>query len=641
MDNDPDRTEMPADQSRRGFLRGAALGGAAALAAPLAAPVTALGQDAPASRQPPPLPNAQAERGYPEVLPPLAGVPGSDYMVDVLRSLGIDHIAFVPGDTFRGLHESVINYGMVTEPAMKFIPVMHEEVSVAICQGYAKIAGKPMACMVHSTVGLQHASMAIYNAWADRVPAVIIVGHQADADKRLGKVEWDHSVYDGPELVRDFIKYDDTPPTLAAFGDSAARAMQIAMTPPYGPVVLAVDVELQINPAPGGRAPPIPRMARLGVPQAEDAACAEIARQLIAAEHPVLYVDRLARTPQGVANLIELAEALQAPVVDGYSRFNFPWRHSLAQTSDADYLVSNADLILGLEVTDLYDSTRRAPPGARKITITSTGLFSKSNYQDLQRFTQVDMAIAADAEASVPAITEAVRRQLTPARRAALQQRGQQLARAHADALQRARDAAAIGWNDRPITTARLCAELHDKIRHDDWSLVNGTIFQSYWPQRLWTAEHHYQYMGDAGAYGLGYLPGAALGAAVANQQHGRLTVAIGGDGDLMFSPTFFWTAAHNHIPILYVVHNNRAYHQELMWLQAVAGRRQRGEDRCHIGTTIDHPNVDYSQLARSMGVHGEGPITDPDQLGAAFERALAVVRRGEPALVDVVAQGR
>jgi len=183
--------------------------------------------------------------------------------------------------------------------------------------------------------------------------------------------------------------------------------------------------------------------------------------------------------------------------------------------------------------------------------------------------------------------------------------------------------------------------ELYERIRHEDWSLVNPTIFQSLWPQRLWTADKHYQYMGNAGAFGLGYLPGAAMGAALANQPHGRLTVGIGGYGYLMFSPTCFWTAAHHRIPILYIVHNNRAYHEEMMWIQTVAGRRQRGMDRCHIGTTIDDPNIDYAKLAQSMGVHAEGPITEPTALGGALERALAVVRGGAPALVDVVAQGR
>jgi acetolactate synthase-1/2/3 large subunit len=631
----------PSDCARRGFLKQAVLGGAAALAASgavLAQEGSKAAHRDSAAEGPGKGATALADASAAKVS---GGVPASDYMIDLLRSLGIEQVAFLPGDTFRGLHESVINHGMVTSPRMGFVPCMHEEMSVAVCQGYAKISGKPMVCIVHSVVGLQHATMAIYNSWVDRVPVFIITGQQTDPDKRLGEVEWDHSVFDGPEIVRDFTKYDDTPPTLRAFSESAVRAYKIAMTPPNGPVILAVDTLLQLKQVPQGELPAIPRLPRIIPPQGEESACEEIAQLLVAAEYPVLYANRHARTPAGLANLIELAETLQAPVVDGGGRMNFPWRHPLNQTADARALMSRADVILGLEPTDFYDATRAAPPNAQKISITSTALYSKSNYQDLQRFTDVDIAVAADSEATVPVITAAVRRQLSPTRRAALKERGARLARAHAAALKRARDAAAVGWNVSPITTARMCMELYGAIRKEDWSLVNGTFFQSLWPQRLWSADKFHRYIGGSGGAGLGYQPGATMGAAIANQRHGRLTVAIGGDGDLMVTPSWLWTAAHNRIPLLYVVHNNRAYHEEIMWLQAVAGQRQRGMDRCHIGTTIDHPYIDYAKLAQSMGVYGEGPIMDPNALGPALERAISVVKRGEPALVDVVAQGR
>ncbi len=633
--------------SRRGFLRGAALGGAVAAAssaalgaAPAAAP------EAPRESAPP-VPDQAAEQGNPAELTAqrvpsgVAGaVPGSDFMVDVIRSLGIDHVAFVPGDTFKGLHESVINYGMLTAPPLRPIACMHEEISVAVCHGYAKIAGKPMACMMHSTVGLQHGAMALYNAWADRVPVFAIVGHQADANRRAGPVQWMHAVYDGPALVRDFTKFDDTPATLADLADSAVRAFQFSMTPPYGPVLLALDEGLQESNL-RGAAPVIPRLPLMSPPQGEDDALERVARLLISADRPVILADRCARTPLGLTRLIELAEALQAPVIDAYGRFNFPWRHPLSQTSSARQLVSAADVILGLEMTDLYHASLAAPPGARRVSIASTQLYQKSNYQDFEHYAPVDIAIAADAEATLPALTAAIRRMMPPTRAAVLAARGKALGSQHAQALERSREAAAVGWNDTPISTARLCMELYGRIRHEDWSLVNGTAFQSYWPQRLWTAERHYQYIGDAGAYGLGYLPGASLGAAVANQAHGRLTVAIGGDGDLMFTPSFLWTAAHEKIPILYIVHNNRAYHQETMWIQVIAGERQRGIDRAHIGTGIDRPVIDYARLAQSMGVHGEGPITEPSALGPALRRALTVVEQGAPALVDVVAQPR
>jgi acetolactate synthase-1/2/3 large subunit len=218
--------------------------------------------------------------------------------------------------------------------------------------------------------------------------------------------------------------------------------------------------------------------------------------------------------------------------------------------------------------------------------------------------------------------------------------RGKTLAAAHNASLEQLKTQATIGWDASPITTARLCAELYAQIKDDDWSLV-GSAIRVNWPLQLWNFDKTYRWNGSSGGAGIGYNAPASAGAALANKKHGRLTVALQGDGDLMFVPSTLWTAAHHKIPILYVVHNNRAYHQEYMYLQAMAARHQRGIDKAHVGTTITTPNVDYATVAKGFGVHGEGPVTDPRELAGALSRALAVVRRGEPALVDVVTDPR
>jgi acetolactate synthase-1/2/3 large subunit len=629
--------------ARRNFLKAAALGGATLGVSTAAMAQTGQAESVALPSSVPVIPSRAAEHGGPAApSAPTATAWGSDYMVDVLRALNIEHVASITGNTVKGLHESIINYGMVSEPKLNFLTCMHEEASVAFCHGYAKVAGKPMACMMHSTVGLQHAAMAIYNAFADHVPVICLVGAQMDGVKRMGYVDWQHAVFDGPGLVRDFTKWDDTPMSLGQFSESAVRAYKFAMTPPYGPVVLAVDQGLQLDPVPGGKPPPIPRLPDTTPPQGEDAAVRELARMLVSAEAPVIVADRAARTPEGLRLMVELAEALQAPVVDAYGRFNFPWRHPLNQSQRQRALISKADVVLGLELTDYWDVTKGIlPSGAKRVSISSGDLYMKSNYQNFERFTDVDMALAADAEATLPVLVEMVRELTSKSHRSAFEARGKMLAQAHAATLAASRDAAAAGWDDSPISVARMCQELYAQIQNEDWALVNGTVFQSYWPQRLWTADKHHQYIGDAGAYGLGYLPGASLGAAFAHKEHGRLAVAIGGDGDFMFSPGILWSAAHAQIPILYVIHNNRAYHAEFMQVQGVANARNRGVDRVHIGNTITDPNIDFAAMARSMGVYGEGPISDPKDLGPALRRAVAVVKRGEPAIVDVVAQGR
>ncbi|HKF12032.1 MAG TPA: thiamine pyrophosphate-dependent enzyme, partial [Xanthobacteraceae bacterium] len=199
---------------------------------------------------------------------------------------------------------------------------------------------------------------------------------------------------------------------------------------------------------------------------------------------------------------------------------------------------------------------------------------------------------------------------------------------------------ATLGWDASPITTARMCAEVYAQIKDEDWSLV-GNAIRNVWPLRLWDIKKAYQWNGASGGAGVGYNAPASVGAALANKRHGRLTVAFGGDGDLMFVPGTLWAAAHHRIPLLYVLHNNRAYHQEVMYLTAMAARHGRGVENAHIGTTLTDPNIDYATVAKGFGVYGEGPITDPKELAPAIKRALAVVKRGEPALIDVVTDPR
>jgi len=568
-------------------------------------------------------------------------------MVDVLKSVGFDYICANPGSSFRGLHESVINYGGNQRPEL--ITCCHEESSVAMGHGYAKVEGKPLGVFAHGTVGLQHAAMAIYNAWCDRVPVYVMLGNQLDATMRRPGAEWAHSVQDAAAMVRDYTKWDDTPMSLPHFAESAVRAYKIAMTPPMAPVVLVVNAELQEQALAADGKLMIPKLSIPAPPQGEAAAVAEVARLLVNAEHPVIVADRVARTPAGLAALVELAETLQAAVIDQGGRMNFPTRHPLNQSQAR--AIADADVILGLEVSDFWgavnsyrDQLSRSShsllkPGAKLVSITSGDLYVRANYQDFQRYLPVDLALAADAEATLPALTDAVRRALTADRKRALEARGAKLTEAGAAALDRARLDASYAWDASPVSTARLSAELWAQIKNEDWALVNGT--GGGWARRLWSFDKPYQWIGGAGGAGVGYGMPAAVGAALAHKKHGRFAVNIQTDGDLMYAPGVLWTAAHHRIPLLTVMHNNRAYHQELMHVQKMCNRHSRGIDRGRIGSELVDPPIDYAKVAQGLGVHAEGPITDPKDLGSALARAVTVVKRGEPALVDVVCQPR
>ena len=279
-------------------------------------------------------------------------------------------------------------------------------------------------------------------------------------------------------------------------------------------------------------------------------------------------------------------------------------------------------------------------PGVRTIGIGVRDLFIKANYQEFMRYQEVDLSIAADAEESLPSLIEQVKRLIDTDRKAAFEARGKRLASIHNTMVEGWKADATIGWDTSPITLGRLCAELYDQIKNDDWSMVGNGIRVT-WPRRLWNFDKHYRWIGSSGGAGVGYNAPASLGAALANRKYGRLSVAIQGDGDLMMAPGTLWTAAHHQIPILYVMHNNRAWHQELMYVQAMANRHGRGMQNTHIGTTITNPNIDYAMIAKGMGVYAEGPITNPKDLAPALKRALAVVRKGQPALVDAVVEPR
>ena len=625
---------------RRTFLKAAALGTAALVTEA----TSAKAQQAEPVRGGAAVPSARAAAAETEIVPLsvdvlTSGRPTSDYMVDVLKSLDFEYICSNPGSSFRGLHESFINHGGNRSP--EWITCLHEEQSVAIADGYAQIEGKPVLVMAHGTVGIQHAAMAIYNSFCSRIPVYIIAGNSLDATERRPGVEWVHSVQDAAAMVRDYIKWDDTPVSLPHFAESAVRAYKIAMSRPMAPVLLVADSALQETPVPDGTDFRIPRLTIPSPPQGDSGAVSEVARLLVEAKNPVIVAGELIHSQDGMDLLVELAETLQARVRGGR---NMPSRHPLNQGGG----LGNADVIVGLEVWDLWGTlnamrdqldrtvTSRIRADAKVVSISTKDLYTKSNYQGFQRYSEVDIAIAADAEATLPSLIDACRRLITSDRRRTLEERGRALATSKAQGLERARREARYGWNASPISNARVSAELWDLIKDKDWASAGAE-------SPLWDVTKHYQILGGGLARGVGYHAPAAVGAALAHRKHGRLLVSRQNDGDLMYVPGTLWTAAHHRIPFLSVMRNNRSYHQEVMHLQRMANRYQRGATaaRTSVGTKIEDPNIDYAAMARSMGVYGEGPITNPNDLRPALRRAIEAVEGGEVALVDVVTQPR
>lgn len=642
---------------RRKFLTSVAVAGAASAVTRQASAAAASESSVkPPSALPPSARLAAAETATPQLLPRALTPDGSDFMVDVIKTLDIEYVPSNCASSFRGLHESLVNYGKNKKP--EFLTVNHEEIGVAMSHGYFKVAGKPLMTLCHGTVGLQHASMAVYNAWCDRVPVIVVGGNHLEASMRPPGVPTFHSAQDINALVRDFTKWDDTPASLQHFAQSFVRAYKIAMTPPYGPVAIALDADLQQEPIKGnGERLSIPRYVPTSPPQGDSGAVKETARLLVNAQRPVIVADRMARTPNGIALLVELAELLQCSVVNQGARMNFPNTHHLSR---APGVIGQADVVLGLELSDFWGTVNawidngegghgiqesRIKDGTKLISISTTDLRTKANYQDFQRFQVTDVHMAADSEATLPALIEAVKAAIPAGKKAVFDRRGEASRKAKDEARQRNLAAMAVGWDASPVSTARLTMEVWAQIKDLDWSMIGSDRQMSGWPSRIWPIEKYYHHIGHSGGAGLGYNISAATGAALANKPHGRFSLNFQPDGDLMYSPGALWTSAHHNIPMLTVMHNNRGYHQELMHVQRLSNRRNRvaslGKTSGPIGTSIEAPEIDYAKLASSMGVQGFGPIKDPAELAPTLKRAVEVVKSGTPALVDVWTQPR
>src|SRR5579864_9047124 len=628
---------------RRGFFKNAAAGAAAlATTGPLAKAQREGSGTSPAAAGGAPAPTQeQLARDAGNVRPP-ANVraitrAGSDLMVQALRDLGIEYAAANPGSTFEGIQESIINYGNPPNQTPEFITALHEESAVAMAHGYGEAEGKPMLALLHGTIGIQHASMAIYNAYYDRAPVLMIAGNDR------GDIP-SHTATDMAAMVRSFTKWDAQPKTLDEALVAINRAYNEAITPPMAPTLVVMDSELQKMNAPTAKLPLYkpPQFTTVDASRTK-----EIAKGLVEAQNPRIAVGRL-RTPQGVKFAVELAELVGASTSTTAANgpMSFPQRHPLCGPgADTAY-----DYTLGLETggaqASISGPTMAKIAGPRDpLEIGFGGISGNGRGGRGGRGPVSAPPIEADAEASLSLIIEEVKRQLAADRKARIQERAAKHARAnheaHVTAIAQAVENKRAGWNGTPISTARLYAELWPLIMKEDWCLSSPSGFSGGHHAQLWEHNKPYSYLGGQGAGGMGYGAPASVGAALAARGRNRIVVNIQCDGDLNYAPGVLWTAVHHKLPMLTVMHNNRAWHQEFMFVEYMAGVRGRGEDRAYIGSTLRDPYLDYAKMAAGYGMAGEGPITDPAKLSAALKRGVASVKRGEPYLIDVITQPR
>ena len=567
----------------------------------------------------------------------------SDVIVDLLHMYELPYAALNPGASYRGLHDSMVNYGG-NQPVMMLC--QHEETAVQIAHGYAKASGKPMVAILHNLVGLLHANMAIYYAYADRAP-VFIIGATGPMDetKRRPRIDWIHTALVQGEAVRAYTKWDYQPAVIGGVPESFARAYSVMMTEPRGPIYMCYDAWLQEQPLAQDVA--LPKKDSIKVPSRlgpDPEALKKAAEMLLEAKRPVILAEFVGRDPEGFHALVELAETLGAPVYDVNSRLNFPSRHPLNLSMVKD-VFAEADLVLCLDTRDWERATTRlvsatrevssiVPAGAKWIDIGFGDLEISSWAMDYQRLAHADLRILADTTLAIAALTELLKPKVDKARVAETARAATALGR---KARSKWEAEAKEDWDASPITLPRLATEVWQAIKDEDWVLTANTLEE--WTRKIWDFDRPYRHPGKS--LGTATQIGISLGVALAHRDAGRLVVDLQPDGDLMFDAGALWVAAKHRIPFLVVMYNNRAYYND--WEHQIRMAKLRGTpvERAYIGMDMDDPAPDFAALAKSMGWYAEGPIDRPGEVAAALKRAIARVKAGQPALLDTITQKR
>jgi len=545
---------------------------------------------------------------------------GSDAIAAMLRALDIPYLALNPGASYRGLHDSIVNYLGNERPQM--LLCLHEEAAVAIAHGYAKASGRMMGVVLHSNVGLMHGSMAIFNAWCDRVPMLVLGATGPwDAARRRPWIDWIHTASDQGALVRDYTKWDNQPASVPAAYEALLRAVQIADTAPRGPTYVNLDAALQEMKI--GSLPPLPDVARFKSPPAvfpSKEAVQSAAQMLSAAKSPAILAGRVSRGEAAWKARIALAEKLQARVfTDIKTPAAFPTDHPLHAAPPAAFpdgkLLKEADVILSLDWVDTAGTLKAAwgdsPVGAKVIRVSLDAHIHRGWSMDYQGLPPSDAYLMCEPDVAVPLLLDAVR----------------------------ARPAAVSPKQEFPpgkddVVSIRTLAKAFNELTEGvDVCLSKLPLG---WNGAYRHFRHPLDYLGADGGGGVGAGPGLTVGAALALKGSGRMVAGIMGDGDYLMGVTALWTATHYKLPCLMLVANNRSFYNDEMHQERVARERGRPVENKWIGQRIDEPDIDLAAMARAQGAVGIGPVRNLNELRPSISQALDHVKNGQVCVVDV-----
>lgn len=559
---------------------------------------------------------------------------GSDVAVTALERLGIDHVAFNPGASFRGLHESLVHLD-----AQRPVLCLSEGTAVAVAHGFAKSAGRPMAVFLHNLVGLQSGSMGLFNAWVDQAPMVVLGGSgPADRGRRRPWIDWIHSARPQAGAVRDIVKWDDEPASVAGLVDSLTVAHELATSVPRGPTYVSVDAILQEEQTttPSGLDSLTPR--RAGTLTAPEADLDLLADTLLSAERPVIVADFVGREEDAYEALLGIADLLHVDVIDLGGRHSFPTGHPADATPRQREVLAAADAVVALDVRDLgwalcdIDVADRSVrplvgPDTRVVSVGLGGLLRRGFLEQESSVNVPHTSVLADTAIALPSLLALLREDDR------IRQRSSPTAS----------PASSVSPPNAPrsgvITDDVLAASSFGAVRDGPWQLAHGLLrgaVRNHWQLDRWNA-----HLGGSGGAGLGYGVGAAIGAALANDATDTLTVSLQPDGDLLYTASGLWTAANQRLAQLIIVVNNRTYGQDRMHQTVMSQMRNRPAEHARVGIDLADPGISFAALAASQGVEAFGPVTDASELDTTLSRAAGIARdEHRPVLVDVHVEG-
>jgi thiamine pyrophosphate-dependent acetolactate synthase large subunit-like protein len=548
----------------------------------------------------------------------------SDAIARMLQALEVPWVALVPGASFRGLHDSLVNHIGNQRPQM--ILCLHEQGAVSIAHGFAKASGRMMGAILHSNVGLLNGSMGIFNAWCDRVPMLILGATGPwDSAKRRPWIDWIHTASDQGALVRGYTKWDNQPGSVQAAYDALLRATQMATTAPCAPTYINLDAALQE--AKLGDLPPLPDPSRFRAPEAPEPAPDAVARAaalLSGAASPVIMIGRSQRTMESWRSRVALAEKLGARVVSDLKvGASFPTRHPLFVGPPGTFLseaatraVREADVVLALDWVDLAGTLKQVytdRPVTAKIVSASCDVHVHRGFSmDYFGMAPVDVQLLVDPDVAVRRLLEACRaRSYTPPTAPA--------------------DEPVRGTGD-VLTLRSVAASLNEATVGVDVCLTGLPLG---WPGNGRHFAHPLDYIGGNGGGGVGAGPGITVGAALALKGSGRVVIGLVGDGDYLMGLTALWTATHYRLPCLLIVCNNRSFYNDEAHQERVARMRGRPVENKWIGQRINEPDIDLALLAVAQGAKGIGPVTDPAKLSGVIAQGVQLAREGEVCVID------